>query len=174
MLNDALVAAAERSGWEVVAERGPGETLVTDVAPARLAGHRPGNDAVLVCDPTPFAARCALDAVSNLVAAAVVVSDEADGLAAALDGVLADRVTFSARVLELSARMPHLSERQLAILRAVIAGQSNQEIARGLYLSLASVKREMGFVYVIMGVSGRSALTAQALGLGLTGRPLRP
>ena len=70
--------------------------------------------------------------------------------------------------------MPHLSERQLAILRAVIAGQSNQEIARGLYLSLASVKREMGFVYVIMGVSGRSALTAQALGLGLTGRPLRP
>lgn len=174
MVAEALTAVAGRSGWEAVTLRGPGDILVTDVAPARPGNRPPGNDVVLVCDPTPLAARRAVDSVAEFLAAAVVCSDQPGDLAPALQALQVGRVSMPLRVLALAAQMPHLTERQLAVLGGAMAGQSNAEIGRGLHLSPASVKREMGFLYVILDSSTRPALVAEAIGLGIVPHAVRP
>jgi DNA-binding CsgD family transcriptional regulator len=174
MVAEALTAVAGRGGWDTVARRGPGDVLVTDVAPARPGNRPAGNDVVLVCHPTPLDARRAVDSVSECLAAAVVCADRPGDLAPALDALRTGRVSMPVRVLALASQMPHLTERQMAVLGAVMAGQSNAEIGRGLYLSPASVKRELGFLYVILDSSTRSALVAEAIGLGVVPHAVRP
>jgi len=174
MLAEALEATARKGGWDRVDQRGELHVLVTDVAPVRPRGRRPGNRVVLVCEPTPHSARRAMDAVSEFLAAAIVCADQPADLAAALAGIENSSVSIPMRVLDLAATMPELSERQLVVIGAVMAGQSNAEIGRGLYLSPGSVKREMGILYHALGSSGRSSLVARAMGLGLEPRPVRP
>lgn len=174
MVREALSATSRDVGWTVVSQRGTEGVLVTDIAVARPIDRVPGNQVVLVVDPTPLAARRALDAVSNLVVGAVMLSDDPGGLKVALDGLAAGRLTVPIQVVNLAARMPHLSERQLAILGGIIAGQSNSEIARAMHLSHASIKRELGFIYQIVASSGRSSLVGAALQLGLSARATKP
>lgn len=174
MVREALTATSRRRGWSVVDRRGVDDVLITDAAVARPAGTPAGNSVVLVADPTPLAARRALDAISNLVVGAVMLSDDPAGLGVALDGLAAGRLTIPLQVVDLAARMPHLSERQLVILGGLIAGQSNAEIGRAMHLSHASIKRELGFVYQIITSPGRSGLVAAALQLGLSAKPVRP
>jgi len=174
MLAEALAAAATRCGWEPVSTREEGDVLVTDRAPARAGGSPPGNRVVLVCEPRPFGARRALDSISELTAAAVVCSDAPSDVTGALEGLARGHVTVPLRVLELAAQMPALTERQLAVLSAVAAGQTNAEIGRGLYLSQASVKREVGVLYDALGGANRSRLAAIATALGVAPSPARP
>ncbi len=129
---------------------------------------------MLVCEPTPLAARTAMDAMSNLLAAALVATDRPDDLACALDGLADGRGSVPVRIMALAADMPDLSERQRVILSAVVAGQSNLEIGRGLYLSAASIKREMSSLYGALGVLNRSVLVATAMTLGIPPAPVLP
>lgn len=174
MVTEALIAAAERHGWRHDASFEPGSVLVVDRPVARPRGAPAGNRAVLVCEPTSFEARRALDVVAELLAVAVVCADAPSDLESALDGVLVGRVSMPTRVLDLAASMPHLTERQVAVLGAVVAGQTNADIGRGLYLSPASVKREMAALYAALGAQSRSALAAMGRELGVPGRPVAP
>lgn len=167
MLAEALVAAAARSGWGHVSHRAPGAVLVTDRPAARLRGSPAGNNAVLVCEPTAYAARRALDAVSELVAAAVMRSDEPADLTSALEGMAVGRASIPMDVLALAAQMPAITERQTAILGAVVAGQTNTDICRGMYLSPASVKRELSALHQALGSVSRVGLAASARELGV-------
>jgi len=56
----------------------------------------------------------------------------------------------------------YLSERELAILRLIAAGATTQEIANQLFLSQASVKRSVGFIFEKLGVRNRSEAVSEA------------
>jgi len=170
MLAEALSAAAVRAGWVPVAARHEGTVLVTDRAPARPAGNPAGNRVVLVCEPTPYGARKGLDAMSELAAAGLVCADAPGDVVCALDGLARGQASVPLRVLELAARMPEITDRQIEVLTAVAAGQSNVEIGRNLYLSAASVKRELAVLYCTLGAATRPVLAAKALELGVSPR----
>lgn len=55
-----------------------------------------------------------------------------------------------------------LSKRQLDILRLIASGASNREIASKLYLSPATVKREMNRIFSLLEVGDRAEAVAKA------------
>ncbi len=166
MLATALTEIARRKGWSTVAG-GDSSVLVTDAVAARTGDVAAGGSTVLVCEPTAFDARIAIDAVAELIVVAVVLSDEPDDLALALDAVADDRGTIPGRVLRLAGEMPVLSERQSAVLAAVVHGSTNTEISRDLPMSLATVKREVAVLYQALSAVTRPALIAEASRLGV-------
>lgn len=152
---------------------GAGSVLITDRIPS--TPYQRGADAVvLVIEPTPFGARQAVDALGALRITSVVAADRPEDLEAALECLVSDRASLPRRVLELAAQMPDVSERQVGLLGAVLAGQTTSQMARGLHLSPASVKRELSTVSSVLGVGSRPTLFARALELGVRPAPLLP
>ena len=60
-----------------------------------------------------------------------------------------------------------LSERELEVLRLVASGRSNREIARELYVSLATVKTHINNTYRKLGANSRTRAVARARDLNL-------
>jgi LuxR family maltose regulon positive regulatory protein len=60
-----------------------------------------------------------------------------------------------------------LSERELDVLRLLAAGQTNQEIAVALHVSINTVKTHLKNIYGKLGTNNRRAAAAQAKKLGL-------
>jgi ATP/maltotriose-dependent transcriptional regulator MalT len=60
-----------------------------------------------------------------------------------------------------------LSDREVEVLRLVVAGRSNKQIAAELVISDRTVARHMSNIFVKLGVSSRAAATAFALKHGL-------
>jgi DNA-binding NarL/FixJ family response regulator len=58
--------------------------------------------------------------------------------------------------------VPLLTARELVILRLIAAGLRNQEIARQLYISPATVKRHIANTYLKLGVSHRTEALVRA------------
>jgi ATP/maltotriose-dependent transcriptional regulator MalT len=66
--------------------------------------------------------------------------------------------------------LPELTARELEILRLMAAGESNQDIAKRLVLSIRTVERHISNIYAKLGVSGasaRAAVMAQAQRYGV-------
>jgi NarL family two-component system response regulator LiaR len=97
-----------------------------------------------------------------------VTSDE---LAKAIRDAFSGRSTLSpeaARVLIQSTRPTDqsgydLTERELEVLRLVVQGQSNQQIAETLVISLATVKAHISSILSKLQVSSRAEATAYAI-----------
>jgi two-component system response regulator NreC len=62
---------------------------------------------------------------------------------------------------------PHLSEREIEVLRLVALGHTNQEIADSLYLSVKTVESYKGRLMEKLGLRGRAALVRYAVEAGL-------
>jgi DNA-binding NarL/FixJ family response regulator len=60
-----------------------------------------------------------------------------------------------------------LSARELEVLRLLAVGKSNQQIARQLYISLSTVKRNVERILAKLGVSDRTQAAVKAVELGL-------
>jgi len=60
-----------------------------------------------------------------------------------------------------------LTEREREVLRYVVAGKTNQEIAIVLGLSIKTVEKQLGEVFVKLGVTSRVAAAVQAVRYGL-------
>jgi LuxR family maltose regulon positive regulatory protein len=60
-----------------------------------------------------------------------------------------------------------LTEREVDVLRLIAAGRSNEEIARQLFLSLATVKWHTTHIYAKLGVKNRTQALIQGKMLGL-------
>jgi two-component system, NarL family, response regulator NreC len=62
---------------------------------------------------------------------------------------------------------PHLSEREVEVLRLVALGHTNQEIADALYLSVKTVESYKARLMEKLGLRGRAALVRYAVEAGL-------
>ncbi len=70
-------------------------------------------------------------------------------------------------VVEGIERPPPLTERELDILRLVVAGYSNREIAAAIHLAPGTVKNHVSNVLLKLGVRDRTRAAIRALDLGL-------
>ncbi len=66
-----------------------------------------------------------------------------------------------------SALAEPLSERELDVLRLIVAGHSNREIARELVIAVSTVKSHVNTIYAKLGVSRRAQAIARAHELAL-------
>jgi len=66
-----------------------------------------------------------------------------------------------------AALVEPLSDRELDVLRLLAGGQTNQEIANGLYVSVNTVKTHLKNIYGKLGVRSRRKAVAEAKKLGL-------
>ena len=72
---------------------------------------------------------------------------------------------------DLRPKLPNgLTEREVAVLRLIAAGQTNNEVAAELYLSAKTVSRHLSNIFRKIGVSSRAAATAFAFEHDLVGR----
>ena len=60
-----------------------------------------------------------------------------------------------------------LSERELEVLKLIVAGKSNREIADGLYLAVGTVKKHIYNIFGKLGVDSRTKAVARAHELGI-------
>jgi DNA-binding NarL/FixJ family response regulator len=65
------------------------------------------------------------------------------------------------------AELPHLTERELEVLRLLTAGKNNPEIAEELFVSVSTVKSHVSTILGKLGVHNRTEATAYAVGKGL-------
>jgi DNA-binding NarL/FixJ family response regulator len=78
------------------------------------------------------------------------------------------RQAFLPEALVLATSVPRLSQRETEVLRLIAAGNSNQQIADQLVLSLRTVERHITNLYAKIGAHGKADATAYALRRGLT------
>lgn len=67
-------------------------------------------------------------------------------------------------------RFPELTEREEEVLSLIAQGKSNQEIARGLFLSLKTVRNHASNIFLKLQVSDRAQAVIRAREAGLAGR----
>jgi NarL family two-component system response regulator LiaR len=95
------------------------------------------------------------------------VKDAARGgspLSPALNALLVDRYR---QIQNQSSDNQNLTERQSKVLQMVAAGETTKSIADNLFLSPATVKRELRHVFDVMGVSNRAHAVSEAQRRGL-------
>ncbi|MCU1483295.1 MAG: hypothetical protein JWN67_41 [Actinomycetia bacterium] len=166
VLQHALLHVVEEAGWTPTAQRHDGVAVVSD----RLT---PGLDIdVLVVEPTPLGCRMGMDALIGRQVRAVVCADEPDSLVDALSALGDDWCLVPARVVERASALPELSNRQQQIAGAIVAGQPNRLIARGLRVSEATVKREVAALLRTFDAPDRLSLVSRLVPLGLSARRL--
>ena len=95
------------------------------------------------------------------------VKDAARGgspLSPALNALLVDRYR---QIQNQTSDSQNLTERQTKVLRMVASGETTRAIAENLFLSPATVKRELRHVFDVMGVSNRAHAVSEAQRRGL-------
>jgi DNA-binding NarL/FixJ family response regulator len=68
-----------------------------------------------------------------------------------------------------SSLVRSLTSREVEVLRLVVRGQTNQQIARNLLISVSTVKRHIRHISAKLGVSDRVQAAVRAIELGLLG-----
>lgn len=130
--------------------------LVTDLSSCTVK-----MDVLIVRDQVA-ACQDSLDAVIAGRARALVLWDEPETLATAIELLTAGGSYVPERVLHLAQDAPRLTVRQRRTLRLLAAGRSNREIAGGLYQSQSTTKRDIAQLLAMFDVTNRAALTSTA------------
>lgn len=84
-----------------------------------------------------------------------------------MTSVAQDIIADELRGREVRESRPPLTSREVEILRLAAEGNSSQQIAAHLHISLATVKTHLQHIYEKLGVSDRAAAVAQALRNGV-------
>jgi DNA-binding NarL/FixJ family response regulator len=170
-LGERVVALLSASGI-AVAKNGHGSTAQVRVVAEDLAGHvavaplrrRLGADEnarVVIVSPecSPLAARRAIRAGANSV---IVESELEETLAPAVRAVAAGLNALPAPLRNAVDR-PALSYREREVLRLAIAGNTNSEIAQGMFLAQSTVKSHLSSAYRKLGAGSRKEATSLIL-----------
>ena len=160
----ALTFVGRAAGWVDADRLAACDVVIVDSIEALRSAASPYR--ILVTEPTPKDCRGAVDEIMSGTAQAVVLADQPDQLATALQAVGAGNATAPSRAIELAAAMPQFSSRQVVIMRAILAGQTNKQLSRGLGLSPASIKRELTELYRHLDAANRLELAHRAMILG--------
>ncbi len=86
---------------------------------------------------------------------------------AALQVVAAGREYLPKQALEALPKILNLGERQVEVLRLLLRGLSNREIAGELHIAESTVKHHTGVIYEALGVESRAGAMAAAQRRGL-------
>jgi DNA-binding NarL/FixJ family response regulator len=129
---------------------------------------------VLVCGSSTVDAQQAVAAFGRGEVRAVIGRDTPSQLVAALDALDEGLSLVPVGLVERARGAPTLTDRQADVLRAVMAGQSNPEIAHALGLRPVTVKREVSTLFGLLGACRRMDLIGRAYDLGYRKRPVRP
>jgi DNA-binding NarL/FixJ family response regulator len=164
----ALCFIVERSGRPRVLHDRGGSWTVSD----RLDRRRVVD--VLVCGASAVDASEALAAFSAGQARAIVCLAQPEQLVAALAALEVGLSLVPADLLERARQCPDVTERQRRVLGAVMAGQSNTEIARALQVKPVTIKREVAALFVAFDACRRFELISQGFDLGYRREPARP
>lgn len=73
---------------------------------------------------------------------------------------------YSGQALDAKANL-HLTDREQEVLRWLVQGASNEEIATQLYISVATVKAHLTAIFNKLGVTSRTQAVIRALKIGL-------
>lgn len=133
-------------------------TMLEDDA-ALLASLRAGADAYLLKGAAHADVERALQAVAR---GDVMVAAE-----------VAHRLRSGLESDNRPAPFPGLSRREAEVLERVARGETNEQIARALLLSVKTVRNNVSSIFTKLGVTTRSAAVATARDAGM-GRPLSP
>jgi len=163
----ALCFVVERSGRVLAAQDRGGSWTVSD----RFDRRRPVD--VLVCGPSPLDARDAVEAFARGEVGAVIRHDTPAQVVAALDGLDHGLGLVPNDVLERARAAPPITPRQRVVLEAVMAGQTNVEIAHALQLKPVTIKREVAALFAALGACRRFELIAAGYDLGFRKRRAR-
>lgn len=82
-----------------------------------------------------------------------------------LDTRIASRVVAGlpdAQAPDVRERFPELTAREAEVLELIVAGRTNPEIARELFLGVATVKTHIGAIFAKLGVTDRRGAIARA------------
>lgn len=164
MVARALMQVATEAGIATTVNGHGAGTTITDL----FARCTRSESTVVLAEPNPVSCCAAVDTVVRGDADCVLSTDRPDALPEVLDAVVRQLVVIPSSVLEAARRLPDLSERQKSILAAVMAGQSNRAIGKGLHLSEATVKREIAALLSTFSVRSRLGLATIAHEVGLT------
>lgn len=169
-LREALSHVGMRAGFTLRRNLGPDTCHVVD-EPKAVVGSIATQATVLVVEPTPCGAHAGMKALAAGTVSAVISAERPNDLADALGFVRNGWALAPLDIVETASKMPDLSERQTVIVGAILAGQATRDIAKGLYLSDASVKRELATLFRSFGAENRLELAAFGASLGF--RPQR-
>jgi DNA-binding NarL/FixJ family response regulator len=140
------------------------------MATCRIADDcRDPGDAVdvLVVEALPVRAAMALEAMRTGAARTIILADDPEGLAFAIEGLSKGVATIPAVLIELAGCIPPLTPRQHELLSALVDGHDKVAvIADRLGQSLATIKRDLVRLYESFGVGGRHELAEVARSLG--------
>lgn len=159
----ALSYVSEERGWRVCQRDHEccRCLVVTDRPP-----DQGGSVDVLVSRDTPSDCQQALDAVWGGAVRAVVLWDEPESLAPALEALAQRATIIPERVIQLAHDAPRLSARQRRTLRLVGAGRTNAEISAALHQSSSTTKRDIAELLETFDTANRAGLMTTAGRLG--------
>jgi DNA-binding NarL/FixJ family response regulator len=175
-LRRALSYVGASVGWNEMSAADHASAVVHDTPPTASAASNgtPDPIRILVVEPTPRAAAMAIDAIIAGHIRGVFTADRPDDLSETLTSALQGRTVIPTTLVQLGRTMPCLSERQVRIIEAVIDGKSNSQIASELFLSAASIKRELGELFKLFDITNRASLARCGNELGITSRRRPP
>ncbi|MGF3054985.1 response regulator [Microbacterium sp. YY-01] len=91
-----------------------------------------------------------------------------DGIVRAASGQTALSPELTSRVLQgMSRPLPRLTDREREVLQWAAQGSSNQQIARGLFVTEATVKSHLAHIFTKLDVDSRSRAIHRAQEMGL-------
>jgi DNA-binding CsgD family transcriptional regulator len=125
----------------------------------RLGADRATSTVVVSPDCNPVAARRAIRAGAD----SVVLEPQLEETIAAAVRAVAVGLTALPVALRGAADRPALSHREREVLRLAIAGNTNSEIAKGMFLAQSTVKSHLSSAYRKLGACGRKEATALIL-----------
>jgi DNA-binding NarL/FixJ family response regulator len=125
----------------------------------RLGADRVARIVVVSPDCSPLAARRAIRAGADSV---ILEPDLEDMLAPAVRAVAAGLSALPVP-LRTAAERPALSHREREVLRLAIAGNTNSEIAKGMFLAQSTVKSHLSSAYRKLGACSRKEATSLIL-----------
>jgi hypothetical protein len=128
-LSEALAHVGARAGFKQRRTLGAGTCHVVD-EPKAVVESNSARPTILVVEPTPCGAHMGMKALAAGTVSAVISHDRPSDLSDALAFIRDGWALAPLGVVEAAARMPDLSERQIAIFGALVV-RSGREMRRG-------------------------------------------
>jgi DNA-binding NarL/FixJ family response regulator len=122
---------------------------------------------VLVIEPRPLTCQRALDCIATGSVRAVITTNALEQLENALRAVAQDAVFLPKIVIDQAKRLPCLSEREIDILRGVLAGYPSASLALIVGVSERTLKRMIADLMTRLSAADRAGLAMAALELGV-------